>query len=129
MAIHKWVKQIFHNERITIYGDGNQTRDFTYIDDVVDATIKAAYVENIDGEIFNIGGGSNKSVNQVVRLLTKLTGMNVEIIYEPEQVGDVSHTYADVSKAKKILGYEPKTKLEEGLKKFIDWYKTYMVEA
>jgi UDP-glucuronate 4-epimerase len=114
---------------VTIYGDGNQTRDFTYIDDIVDATIKAAEVENIDGEIFNIGGGSNKSVNQVVKLLTKLTGVNVEISYEHAKVGDVSHTYADISKAKKMLHYKPKTKLEEGLKKFIDWYKTYQVKA
>jgi len=127
MAIYRWVNEIFKGEPLTIYGDGNQTRDFTYIDDVIDATIKAAEVDGINGEIFNIGGGTSVSVNQVTALIAKLTGVNVEVIYEPPKAGDVSHTCADISKAKRMLGYEPKTKFEEGLKRFIDWYKAYKI--
>lgn len=125
MAIYKWTKQIFDGKPVIVYGDGYQTRDFTYVDDVVDATIKAAEVNGIEGEIFNIGGGKSIQINQVIKLLAKITNTSVKVIYEPPKIGDVQHTCADISKARKMLGFEPKTKFEDGLKKFVEWYKAY----
>ena len=123
MAFHKWARQIFEGKTITIYGEGTQTRDFTHIDDAIDGTIKAAEAEGIEGEVFNIGGGSNISVNDAVYLLIKLIGINPGIAYEPKKLGDVQDTHADISKAKEILGYSPKVGVKEGLKRFIKWFK------
>lgn len=122
MAFHKFIKAILEEKEITIYGDGNQTRDFTYVSDAVDGTIKAMKC-NANGEIFNIGGGSRISVNEVVGKLEKVIGKKAKIRYIEKQKGDVKHTYADISKARKILGYEPKIKIEDGLRKEIEWIK------
>lgn len=100
MAIHKWTKAIFENKPITIYGDGTQSRDFTFISDIIDGTIRAAEVEDIGGEIFNLGGGTRVSVNDVVKLLIETSEVdNVQIIYEPPKLGDVSNTHADIKKS------------------------------
>jgi len=124
MAFHKWVKAIFENEPLRIYGDGNQTRDFTFINDVIDGTIKAAEVDDADGEVFNIGGGSRHRINDIIKLLTGLLGVDdAQIIYESEKLGDVKDTHADITKAKNKLGYKPTVNMEEGLKQFISWYK------
>lgn len=124
MAIHKWTRAIFESKPITIYGDGTQTRDFTYVDDIVDGTIRSAEVEDTDGEVFNLGGGTKVSVNKVVELLIEASGVDeVKVVYDPPKLGDVSDTHADITKAKKILGYNPKVGLEEGLSRFIKWYK------
>ncbi|MEM2111224.1 MAG: SDR family NAD(P)-dependent oxidoreductase [Candidatus Bathyarchaeia archaeon] len=127
MAIHKWVRQIFSNKPVTIYGDGNQTRDFTYVEDIIRATVKAAEVDKADGETFDIGAGCYSSINEVVRLLADLTGINFEVIHEHPKIADVPHTCADISKARRLLGYEPNTKIEEGLQRFISWYKTHKI--
>lgn len=124
MAIHKWTRAIFESKPITIYGDGTQTRDFTFIDDIVDGTIRAAEVEDADGEVFNLGGGTKVSVNKVVELLIEESKVDeVKVVYEPPKLGDVSDTHADITKAKKILGYYPKVVLKEGLSRFIKGYK------
>ena len=123
MAFYKWTRQIFEKKRITIYGNGTQTRDFTHIGDAINGTIKATETDGIEGEVFNIGGGSRISVNDVVNLLIKLIGINAEIAYWPPKLGDVPDTHADISKAKEILGYSPKVSLEGGLKRFINWFK------
>lgn len=127
MAIYKWVSQIYNNEPVTIYGDGRQTRDFTYIDDIVDATIKAAEVDGIEGEVFNIGRGNDISLNEVTHLLKKLTERDFKVVYEPPQYGDVLYTYADTSKAREALDYKPKTEFEHGLKNFIQWYNAHKI--
>lgn len=122
MAIHRFVKQIYENKPITIYGDGMQTRDFTYIDDIVQGTIASAETENIEGEVFNLGSGSRITLNGLLKLLIELT-YDFKIQYETKKKGDVSHTLADISKAQEMLEYKPQVDLKEGLSRFIQWYK------
>jgi UDP-glucose 4-epimerase len=126
MAFHKWTKAIFRKKPVTIYGDGKQSRDFTFISDIINGTIKAVETEDIGGEIFNLGRGTNTSVNNVVKLLIETSEVdNVQIVYEPHKLGDVSNTHADITKARKKLGFNPTVQLKEGLKQFIEWYKKY----
>ena len=124
MAIHKWIRGLFANEAPIIYGDGEQTRDFTYIDDIIDGTLKAAETEGIEKEIFNLGSGRNISVNKLMNLLLKLTHKEeIKPIYSAPKIGDVPDTYADITKAKNTLGYSPDVALENGIRQFIEWYK------
>jgi nucleoside-diphosphate-sugar epimerase len=105
-----------------IYGDGEQTRDFAYIDDVVEATILALDCEKAAGKILNIGTGKATSLNQLSRTFMKLMCCsNVKPKYVAPRAGDIKHSLADITKAKEILGYRPKVSLEQGLKKFIEW--------
>jgi UDP-glucose 4-epimerase len=120
MAIHKFVKAILNNEEIIVYGDGEQTRDFTYVDDAVEANILTANRE-IEGEVFNVGGGSRISVNELIGIMERAIGRRAKVKYTEKQKGDVRDTWADVSKAEKVLGWMPKTKIEEGLEKYITW--------
>jgi UDP-glucose 4-epimerase len=122
MAFHKFIKAALKGEEIVIFGDGEQTRDFTYISDAVEANIRAAQVEDAVGCTFNIGGGSRVSVNAVVGLLNDLIGC-VKVKYEEEQKGDVRHTLSDTSLAHKILGYSPEISIREGLSRQIEWMK------
>ena len=122
MAIHKFVKAILNDEGITVYGDGTQTRDFTYINDVTEANILAANSE-IEGEVFNVGGGSRISVNKLIELLEKIIEKNAKTKYVEKQKGDVRDTLADTCKAREELGWKPRVKMEEGLKRFVGWYK------
>lgn len=122
MAIHKFVKQIYEGRPLTIYGGGTQTRDFTYIDDVIQGTIAAAETDNIGGDVFNIGSGRRITLNDLIKILEELTE-KITVKYEPSKKGDVKDTHADISKAKNSLGYKTKTELKDGLKKFIEWYK------
>jgi nucleoside-diphosphate-sugar epimerase len=122
MAIHLFIRQIHENKPLTIYGDGTQTRDFTYIDDIVHGTIASAETENIGGEVFNLGSGSRITLNDLLKLLAELIG-DFEILYEAKKKGDVAHTLADISKAKTMLGYNPRVDLKKGLSRFIKWYR------
>ena len=122
MAIHKFVKAIFNDEEITVFGDGTQTRDFTYVADVVEANILAAKGD-IVREVFNIGGGSRISVNDLINEIEKIVGNKARVKSVEKQKGDVRDTWADVSKAKKELGWQPKINLYKGLEKYIKWYK------
>lgn len=124
MAIRKWTQQLFENKPPIIYGDGEQTRDFTYIDDIVEGTLKAAEIDGVEGETFNLGKGSRVSVNNVVRLLIKRIGKeDIDPIYTKPRPGDVSGTHADISKARKLLGYDPTATLNDGIKWFVRWFK------
>ncbi len=126
MAFHRFIKALLNNEEIVIYGDGNQTRDFTYISDAVEATIKAAQ-SKVTGEIINIGGGAQVTVNEALRILEKITKKKAKVKYIGKQKGDMLHTFADISKAKRLLNYQPKVKLREGLKKEVAWLATAKV--
>lgn len=127
MAIHKFVNLLVQSKHPEIYGDGFQSRDFTYIDDVVQGTILAAEKDTAIGEVFNIGNGSTITVNDLVELLIKLLQKEqVKPTRTKPKLGDVTHTYASVEKAKFTLGYQPKTLLPDGVKRFAEWYlKTY----
>ncbi|MFX0139929.1 MAG: GDP-mannose 4,6-dehydratase [Candidatus Hodarchaeota archaeon] len=122
MAIHKFIKQIYEKKPISIYGDGKQTRDFTYIDDIVRGTVSSAEIDDIGGEVFNLGSGSRTILNDLINMLKELTE-DFEVKYETKKSGDVTHTHADISKAKKMLQYRPQVFLKEGLSNFINWYK------
>lgn len=127
MAIHKWVRRLFAEQPPVIYGDGNQMRDFTYVDDIVRGTIEAAEAHEVSETIFNLGSGSTIRIEDVVKLLMEFTGKEIEPVHEPPKPGDVSETYADISKAEKILQYKPKITLEEGIRQFIEWFNLFYV--
>jgi nucleoside-diphosphate-sugar epimerase len=108
-----------------IYGDGLQTRDFTYVSDVVEANILAAETEGVSGEVFNVGFGGRVGIKELAEMIIDLMGKTSEIspIHEKSYAGDFPHTCADITKASRILRYTPKIEFREGLKKFIDWYQ------
>lgn len=127
MAIHKFVQKISTNQEIELYGFGKLKRDFTYIDDITDGTIKlldgSKVIEDCfeNCEIFNLGNSKPVSVNKLVNLIEALLNKKAKKTMRPIPDGDVKQTYADIAKARKILNFRPKTSLEEGLKKFILW--------
>jgi len=122
MAIRIFVDQIFKQNQPIIFGDGTQTRDFTYVLDVVEANILAMKKNNGNGGIFNIGSGRNISVNDLVQMILTIMRSTIKPNYDSEQLGDVKQTLADITKSKKILDWEPKVPLEKGLREFVDWY-------
>ena len=125
MAIHKFVKAIFNGDTITVYGDGRQTRDFTYVEDVTEANLLAATVNNnLNGEVFNVGGGSRISVNGLIELIEGISGKKAEIKYIEGQKGDVKDTLADITKIAKLLKWRSKVKIEEELRRQIKWMTT-----
>ena len=120
MAFNRFFRAILQHKPLAIYGDGEQTRDFTFISDAVEANLLAMKAEGT-GEVFNIGGGSRVTVNRVLAIIQKITGKTADIDYQEVQKGDVKHTLADTSKAQKILGYSPRVRLEEGLEREYEW--------
>ena len=128
LAIHKFTKMILEEKSIPFYGDGNTKRDYTYIDDIVDGILKSMdyLFKNQDVyEIFNLGESHVVSLKEMVETIEKVLGKKAVLDKQPMQPGDVEKTYADISKAKEILGYNPKTNFEDGIKKFVDWYMNY----
>ena len=123
LAISIFTGKMLNNEPITIFGDGNQTRDFTYIEDVVKVNMKLLDTNKADGKVMNIGSGNRISVNDLAKHLREIIGSSSEINYAEMQRGDAVHTLANVGLAKKFVGYEPSVNIEEGLKKFVEWYK------
>lgn len=123
MAFHKFIKVLLEGDEIGVYGDGKQTRDFTFISDTIDANILAMNSEINNAEIFNIGGGSRKTLNEVIEIIENITGEKTKTRYIEKQKGDMRHTYADISNARDKLGYNPRVGLEEGLKKEVEWMK------
>lgn len=123
MAFHKFFKSILQDEAIPIYGDGLQTRDFTFISDAVAANLAAASVPEAVGEIFNIGGGSRVVLKEVLDTMEEIVGKPIKRNHIQKAMGDARHTAADVSKAQRILGYQPKVSLREGLTQEWEWVK------
>jgi nucleoside-diphosphate-sugar epimerase len=123
MAFHKFFKAAIFDEAIDIYGDGQQTRDFTFISDAVAANLAAATVPEAVGEVFNIGGGSRVVLADVLARIDEIVGHPIRKNFVEKAMGDARHTGADVSKAKKILGYNPQVSLVEGLTKEWEWIR------
>lgn len=124
LAINKFTNLMLTNDEIPMFGDGTTSRDYTYIDDIVDGIIKSIqYVENNNGvyEIINLGNSSPISLKEMINTIGKVLNIEPKIKQLPMQPGDVDRTYADITKAKKMLGYEPKTSFEDGIRKFIEW--------
>lgn len=115
MAFHRFCKSIISSEPIHVYDDGQQTRDFTYISDVVEANIQAAQAEAAVGQVINIAGGSRVTLQNVLQMLEIISGTQLEIVYEARQHGDVRHTFADTRRARQLLDYRPHVQLLEGL--------------
>lgn len=122
MAIRRFMENIVAQKPLIVYGDGTQTRDFTYVDDVVSAFWKAIY--GTATGVFNIGGGSSISVNDVIVLLSQMTDSNISVQYEPSCALDANHTWADISKAKAQLVWQPTIDITEGLRRELAWMKT-----
>ena len=108
---------------LEVHGDGEQTRDFTYIDNVVDANLAAARAPKAPGEAFNVGCGSRISLNDIIGMLEKILGRSLRRKHTPSRAGDVRHTLADVSKAKRLLGLEARVDFEEGFRRTVDYFK------
>ncbi len=125
MAMYIFAKKIMNNDPIKVFNQGQMKRDFTYIDDIINGII-SSIKNNYDCEVFNLG--NNKSVNlmDVVSFIEKKIGKKAIVEFEPIQPGDVEKTFADIDKAKRKLGYNPNTNVEEGIGNFIDWYLEYL---
>jgi UDP-glucose 4-epimerase len=120
MAFNKFIRAAIKDEPITLFSDGEQTRDFTYVADAVAATM-AAGDKGVPGTAYNIGGGSRVSMNEVVRIIEKVVGQPLKIVREDAQKGDMRDTYADTSLARRDLGFFPTVSLEEGIRAEYRW--------
>jgi UDP-glucose 4-epimerase len=105
---------------LVIYGDGSQTRDFVNVHDVVEAILASMKSSDSEGEVFNVGSGKPTSINELAKTILELAGVDLEIRYEKPRAGDIKDSYADISKAKKFLGYEPKISLRDGLRVLLE---------
>ena len=123
LAISIFTEKMLKDMSITIFGDGNQTRDFTYIEDIVRVNMKLLDTNRANGKVMNIGGGNRISVNELAKNLKEIIGSSSEINYAEVQRGDAVHTLANVGLAKKLVGYKPSVSIKDGLKRFVEWYK------
>lgn len=123
MAIYKFVDNVLKNEEILLYGDGSQSRDFTFVSDVVEANILAAK-SSVEGEVFNIGSGTTTSVNVLIELIEESVCRKARKKLLPSQKGDVLSTLACIDKAKEILGYKPHVSMRQGMRIYIDWHES-----
>jgi Nucleoside-diphosphate-sugar epimerases len=122
-VLSRFMLAVLEGKKPVIYGDGEQSRDFTFIENVVDETLRACEAPDASGKVFNGGTGSRTTLNQVVKLLGKISGQEIEVAYDPPRNGDIRDSQADISLARRILGYEPKVQFEEGLRRTWQWYR------
>lgn len=137
MAFHRFIRAALQGEAITLYGDGEQSRDFTFIGDIVQANIDAALYgitvgsnthQSVDGAVFNLGGGSRVTVNQVIAMLESILGRSIAVQRLAREAGDARHTGADTAKARRILGFDPKVSLKEGLSAEASWMESLLAK-
>jgi UDP-glucose 4-epimerase len=128
-VLAKFIPQMLRGETPTIYGDGEQSRDFTFIENVVKANLLAANApaEQVAGKMFNVAMGSRVTLNETVEILRKITGYEGPVNHAAERTGDVKHSLADINAAKHAFGYEPSVNFEEGLRRTVDWYRKAVV--
>jgi len=121
MSIFRFIKWIDDGETIQMFGDGSQSRDFTYVDDIARGSVAA--IQDVGYEIINLGGGRNPiTLNAIIARLEFLLGKKAKIDHKPFHIADIKETWADIDKAKKLLGWEPRVSLDEGLEKSVQWY-------
>jgi UDP-N-acetylglucosamine/UDP-N-acetyl-alpha-D-glucosaminouronate 4-epimerase len=125
-VLAKFITQMLNGEQPIIFGDGTQSRDFTYVDNVVQANLLACEVQGKDvaGRVFNVATGRPIDLNQIFQMLKRLTGYSGEMKYSPSRPGDVKHSLADISRAERYLGYKPTVYFEDGLDRTIEWYRS-----
>ena len=121
MAFHRLIRAMLRDESFPLYGDGEQTRDFTFVSDAVEATVRAAGAP--PGSIFNVGGGSRVTLNHVIGLLEELVGREAKVEREARQAGDVRHTWANTTRIKETIGFQPQVPLREGLAREVAWLR------
>jgi UDP-glucose 4-epimerase len=122
MAFHKFFQAIAGNRPIHLYGNGDQTRDFTFVEDIVEACVSASRQGRV-GEVYNVGGGHREKMNDILPVLEETCGKKIAVVREERQKGDVAHTHADIGKARLDLGYRPRTELREGLRLEWEWIR------
>jgi len=122
MAIHKFTRLIDQGEKIPLFGDGSSRRDYTYIDDLIEGILGVIHYHK-GFEVYNLGESQTTSLIELIKLIEGTFGKKANIEMLATQPGDVSITYADITKAKNMLGYQPKVKMEEGIRRFVEWYK------
>jgi UDP-glucose 4-epimerase len=125
MAFHRFFRWALEGNALEVYGDGQQSRDFTHVDDIAEANW-LALEKGLPGEVFNIGGGSCVTLNEVIQMIKAVVGQELEVHYKSVQKGDVRHTFADMSKARGKLGYQPKVSIQEGLEREYEWMKGFV---
>ena len=124
-VLSRFATAFLEQEPPVVYGDGEQTRDFTYVDNAVQANLLACESPSVAGGVFNIGTGDRISLNQILEHMRRITGIKLEARYEPPREGDIRDSQADISKAVEFLGYEPTVRFEEGLERTFEWYRQH----
>jgi len=122
-VLSRFMLAVIEGKPPVIFGDGEQSRDFTYVENIVDETLRACEASGASGKVFNGGTGVRITLNAVLRLLEKISGKKIHAKYDPPRSGDIRHSQADISQARRVLGYEPRIQFEEGLKRTWNWYK------
>jgi nucleoside-diphosphate-sugar epimerase len=128
-VLSRFMLAVIEGQAPVIYGDGEQSRDFTYVENIVDETLRACEAPEASGLVFNGGTGARITLNQVLKMLSRITGQTIQAKYDVARNGDIRDSQADVSLARKILGYEPRVQFEEGLKQTWEWYKKTYAKA
>jgi nucleoside-diphosphate-sugar epimerase len=128
-VISLFIRALVEAERPTIYGDGEQTRDFTYVANVVDGVLRACQAADASGEVINVATGGRISLNRLFQTLKDLTGANIDPVYAEPRAGDVRDSQADIEKARRLLGYTPIVGLEQGLARTVEWFRTSQTTA
>jgi nucleoside-diphosphate-sugar epimerase len=128
-VLAKFCTSFLEETQPVVYGDGEQTRDFTYVENAAQANILACEAPNVSGKVFNVGVGGRVSLNAVLRELVKITGKTLEAKYEPPRDGDIRDSQADISQAKEFLGYETQVTFEDGLARTFQWYRDTQAKA
>lgn len=123
LAIAKFTRKIMDGMPIDQYGDGSTARDYTFVDDIVGGVIAASRYEGTDFDIFNLGGSETHTLEKLIRVIEEIVGKKGKIRLLPDQPGDVPRTFADISKAKELLGYRPSTSLERGIERYVEWVR------
>jgi len=122
LAIHKFTKRIIEGRPIEVFGDGSTRRDYTYIDDIIEGVRAAIDYENSMHEVINLGESETTELRRLIEMIEENVGVKAIIDRQPMQPGDVPITFANIEKARRVLGYDPKTKIEDGIPKFVRWY-------
>lgn len=122
-VLSRFITAFLEGSEPVVFGDGEQSRDFTFVENVVDATLRAAEAPGVSGMVFNVGTGERFTLNHTLSLLGKISGRQVRARYEPPRTGDIRDSQADISLARKFLSYEPRVGFEEGLRRTFDWYR------